>query len=66
MSYNDCRHGAEMCEKCLQNVLDGLKQGREEVQAEILETLIDADSAYDFHSNCRMCEAIALIKEENK
>lgn len=63
---NDCRHGAEMCDTCLQNVLDGMRQGRDEMRDEILEALTDADSVYDFHSNCRMCEAIALIKGENK
>lgn len=66
MSYNDCRHGAEMCDQCLDIMGDGIKQGRQEERDELLETLVEADSVYDFHSNCRLCEAIALIKGENK
>lgn len=60
---NDCTHGAEMCDQCLDIMTDGIKQGRTEMKEFILAGLIDADSVYDFHSNCRLCEAIELIKQ---
>ena len=60
---NDCRHGAEMCDQCIDIMSDGIKQGREEMRAEILELLVDANAVYDFHHDCRLCEAITLIKE---
>lgn len=65
MSYYDCRHGEEMCDQCLDTLNEGRNQGRKEERDEILEALIDADALYDFHSNCRLCEAIALINGGN-
>jgi hypothetical protein len=56
-----CKHGDELCDTCLDILGDGERQGREAERAEILEVLHDVDSVYDFHSNCRLCEAIAVL-----
>ena len=65
MAYNDCRHGEEMCDQCLDIHEQGVRQGRVEERAAILETLVAADAVYDFHPNCRLCEAIEIIKGGN-
>lgn len=57
----NCRHGDDLCDVCLNIFDDGEKQGREAQFADIIEVLHDIDSGYDFHSNCRLCEAIAVL-----
>lgn len=34
---SDCRHGAEMCDQCLDILADGIQQGRDEMRAELAE-----------------------------
>lgn len=61
---SDCRHGAEMCDQCLDILADGIKQGREEERASILEYLNDQNNGYDWHSGCRLCEVIFNLENE--
>lgn len=62
MSYG-CNHGEDLCDQCLDLIAEGEKCGREELLTEIIATLEDADHVYDFHSNCRLCEAITILKD---
>jgi hypothetical protein len=61
MSYNDCRHGAEMCDTCLDIMSDGIKQGAEEERRRVLEIL---DARYPANTN--FAYIYSLIKEDNK
>lgn len=42
------------------------QQGRDYERERIIALLDNANSIYDWHSNCRLCEAIALVKGENE
>lgn len=43
-----------------------LKKVLEEERERIIALLDNANSIYDWHSNCRLCEAIALVKGDNE
>ena len=58
---SDCRHGAEMCDQCLDILADGIKQGREQMRAEIIEILWNHDNGYDWHIGCRLCEVMDVL-----
>ena len=75
MSYNDCKHGAEMCDTCLDIMSDGIKQGAEEERARIIALLEKLtwtrNCLYTETIDCTLCrinvhDAIAQIKEDNK
>jgi hypothetical protein len=50
-----------MCDQCLDILADGIKQGREQMRAEIIEILWNHDNGYDWHIGCRLCEVMDVL-----